>query len=162
MDIQVSSNFERLLFEMNGRDGGITAEQLGRFRSTGRLDIEPDQRAEFLDGFASVRPRSTTTTRWTRSHGSIADTGMLLDPHTATGTAAAAMLSGLDRDDHPIVTLAHRAPGEVPRRGRARDGRASGTARPHLADLFERPERTQTVPTISPRSRRSSIDSTRR
>ncbi len=50
MDIQVSSNFERLLFEMNGRDGGITAEQLGRFRATGRLDIEADQREQFLDG----------------------------------------------------------------------------------------------------------------
>ena len=34
MDIQVSSNFERLLFEMNGRDGGMTAEQLQRFRHT--------------------------------------------------------------------------------------------------------------------------------
>ena len=37
MDIQVSSNFERLLFEMNGRDGGMTAEQLARFRATGAL-----------------------------------------------------------------------------------------------------------------------------
>ena len=37
MDIQVSSNFERLLFEMNGRDGGRTAEQLARFRQSGRL-----------------------------------------------------------------------------------------------------------------------------
>ena len=35
MDIQVSSNFERLLFELNGRDGGMTAEQLRRFRATG-------------------------------------------------------------------------------------------------------------------------------
>jgi threonine synthase len=50
MDIQVSSNFERLLFEMNGRDGGMTAEQLGRFRATGRLDIEADQRAMYIDG----------------------------------------------------------------------------------------------------------------
>ena len=33
MDIQVSSNFERLLFEMNGRDGGMTAEQLQQFRA---------------------------------------------------------------------------------------------------------------------------------
>ena len=45
MDIQVSSNFERLLFEMNGRDGGATAEQLQHFRSSGRLSVEPDQRA---------------------------------------------------------------------------------------------------------------------
>ena len=50
MDIQVSSNFERLLFEMNGRDGGMTAEQLGRFRATGRLDIEADQREQYITG----------------------------------------------------------------------------------------------------------------
>ena len=50
MDIQVSSNFERLLFEMNGRDGGMTAEQLGRFRATGALSVEPDQRAQFIAG----------------------------------------------------------------------------------------------------------------
>ena len=50
MDIQVSSNFERLLFEMNGRDGGLTAEQLDRFRQIGSLDVEPDQRAAFIEG----------------------------------------------------------------------------------------------------------------
>ena len=39
MDIQVSSNFERLLFEMNGRDGGMTSAQLQRFRDRGLLNI---------------------------------------------------------------------------------------------------------------------------
>ena len=43
MDIQVSSNTERLLFELNGRDGGMTTEQLMNFRRTGRLITEPDQ-----------------------------------------------------------------------------------------------------------------------
>ena len=41
MDIQVSSNFERLLFEMNNRDGGATTEQLNRFRQSGKLSVEP-------------------------------------------------------------------------------------------------------------------------
>src|SRR4029079_7962272 len=49
MDIQVSSNFERLLFEINGRDGGITSEQLDRFRTTGKLVLESDQLAEFVE-----------------------------------------------------------------------------------------------------------------
>ncbi|MGA1345676.1 MAG: threonine synthase, partial [Ilumatobacteraceae bacterium] len=40
MDIQVSSNVERLLFEMNGRDGAHTAAQLAGFRSSGRLDVD--------------------------------------------------------------------------------------------------------------------------
>lgn len=49
MDIQVSSNFERLLFEMNDRDGGATAQQLSRFRSTGHLALESDQFAQWID-----------------------------------------------------------------------------------------------------------------
>ena len=53
MDIQVSSNFERLLFELNHRDGGLTAEQLQRFRAVGSLSVEPDQ----LDQLARVRRR---------------------------------------------------------------------------------------------------------
>ena len=48
MDIQVSSNFERLLFEMNGRDGGLTAEQLHQLRAVGRLAVEEDQQARWL------------------------------------------------------------------------------------------------------------------
>ena len=50
MDIQVSSNFERLLFEINGRDGGLTGEQLQRFRVRGQPRLEADQRAEWIAG----------------------------------------------------------------------------------------------------------------
>jgi threonine synthase len=48
MDIQVSSNFERLLFEVNDRDGGMTAEQLRQLRATGHLAVEADQYEEWL------------------------------------------------------------------------------------------------------------------
>ncbi len=65
MDIQVSSNFERLLFEINGRDGGMTSEQLQRFRANGSLSIEADQRAAFVDGTSSPRLASTTARRST-------------------------------------------------------------------------------------------------
>ena len=144
MDIQVSSNFERLLFEMNGRDGGLTAEQLTRFRSTGNLVIEPDQRDGFVTGHfrAAAFDDDATLAEIGRIHR---QTGMLLDPHTATGTAAATMLSALDESNHPVVTLATAHPAKFPDAVE----RATG-ARPalpdHLADLFDRPERTQTVP----------------
>jgi len=140
MDIQVSSNFERLLFEMNGRDGGITAEQLGRFRSTGRLDVEPDQRAEFLDG--SFRAARFDDDQTLAEIGRVyRDTGMLLDPHTATGTAAARAL----RSDHPVVTLATAHPAKFP----AAVHRATGidpALPPHLADLFDLPEHVVDLP----------------
>ncbi len=140
MDILVSSNFERLLFEMNGRDGGITAEQLRLFRASGRLGVEPDQRAEFIDGtFRAARfDDRETLEEIARVY---ADTGLQIDPHTATGTAAARRFCG----DRPIVTLATAHPAKFPDAVE----RATGV-RPalpdHLCDLFDRPERTQALP----------------
>ena len=118
MDIQVSSNFERLLFEMNGRDGGMTAEQLGRFRATGRLEIEGDQRAEYIEGTfrATSFDDAATIAEMRRTQ---AATGMVLDPHSATGVAAARQFA--ERRRHRRVAR-DGAPGEVPRRGRGRDG----------------------------------------
>ncbi len=137
MDIQVSSNFERLLFEMNGRDGGLTAEQLGRFRASGRLDIEADQRADFIEGTfrAASFDDAQTLDEIRRVH---ADTGLLIDPHTAAGTAAARAIGG----DRPIITLSTAHPAKFP------DAVEQATGvRPalpaHLADLFDLPERTE-------------------
>jgi threonine synthase len=145
MDIQVSSNFERLLFEINGRDGGMTGEQLQRFRAKGRLDLETDQRAEWIDGSfrAAAADDNATLYEIARVHR---ETGLLIDPHTATATAAARTLgSVLDRGDRPIVTLATAHPAKFPDAVE----RATGV-RPdlpaHLAGLLERPERTVTLP----------------
>jgi threonine synthase len=69
---------------------------------------------------------------------------MVLDPHSATGTAAASMLAALDPSDHPVISLATAHPAKFP----DAVARAIGVRPelpPHLADLFERPERTQTV-----------------
>jgi len=139
MDIQVSSNFERLLFEINGRDGGMTGEQMSRFRSTGRLEIEADQRATFVDGtFRAARvDDDETVAEIARVH---AATGLLIDPHTATATAAARRLG----DGRTVVSLGTAHPAKFPDAVE----RATGVRPqlpPHLADLFERPERTQLV-----------------
>ena len=143
MDIQVSSNFERLLFEMNGRDGGMTAEQLTRFRSTGRLQVEPDQRERFISGHfrAASFDDDATMTEIARVHR---ETGMLLDPHSATGTAAAAMLTGLDGPGHPVVTMATAHPAKFPDAVERATGHRPALPE-HLADLFDLPERTETV-----------------
>ena len=136
MDIQVSSNFERLLFEINGRDGGLTAEQLGRFRGTGHLQLEADQRAEFVDAtFRAARFDDEQTIDEIRRV--YTDTGVLIDPHTATATAAARALPS----EQPVITLSTAHPAKFPDAVE----RATGV-RPalpaHLSDLFERPERT--------------------
>jgi threonine synthase len=140
MDIQVSSNVERLLFEMNGRDGGMTAEQLARFRSTGRLEVEPDQFREWIAStFAAARCDDGGTLAEIRRV--YEGTGMLVDPHTATGTAAARALGPAPG---PVVALGTAHPAKFPDAVE----RATGV-RPllpsWLGELFDRPERTTTV-----------------
>jgi threonine synthase len=136
MDIQVSSNFERLLFEINGRDGGQTAEQLQRFRASGSLSIEADQRAEYIDDvFVAARIDDDQTLDVIgRMYSS---TGMLVDPHTAVGVGVAERVQS-SVNGH-IVTLATAHPAKFPDAVE----RATGI-RPqlpaHLADLMERPE----------------------
>ena len=141
MDIQVWSNFERLLFQMNDRDGGQTAEQLARFRTTGHLAVEPDQYERWLaPTFRAARVDDTDTlTEIARVYR---DCGMLIDPHTAVGIAAARQqrTPGL-----PVVTLATAHPAKFPDAVE----RATGVRPPlpaHLADLMERSERTSVLP----------------
>jgi threonine synthase len=137
MDIQVSSNFERLLFEMNARDGGMTAQQLNHFRATGRLSIEPDQRAEFVDDvFRAGRLDDEQTLDVMRR--TYQATGMLLDPHSAVGVGVVEQLR--EQLGPLVVTLATAHPAKFP------DAvlRATGIhppLPPHLSDLFERDER---------------------
>jgi threonine synthase len=139
MDIQVSSNFERLLFEMNDRDGGLTEEQLTRFRATGRLDIENDQFDRWIAPvFRAARVDDAATIDTIA--GVHAETGLLIEPHTAVGVASARLCREAGT---PIVTLATAHPAKFP------DAvfRATGVhpALPaHLHDLMERPERTST------------------
>jgi threonine synthase len=141
MDIQVSSNFERLLFELNHRDGGLTAEQLLRFRATGTLSVEADQFDQLSATFSGARCDDEETL------AVMADTyqraGVLIDPHTAVGLHAARTVAR--EPGVPMVVLATAHPAKFP------DAvvRATGVhpeLPPHLADLLERPERTADLP----------------
>jgi threonine synthase len=140
MDIQVSSNFERLLFELNHRDGGLTAEQLHQFRATGSLVVEPDQMDAVTSVFDATRVDDETTIDIIAS--TYAATGILVDPHTAVGLGAARQHA--DRPV-PMVTLATAHPAKFPDAVE----RATGIRPPlpaHLADLLDRRERTATLP----------------
>jgi threonine synthase len=142
MDIQVSSNFERLLFEINGRDGGTTAEQLQRFRATGSLSIEADQRAGLIDNvFVAGRLDDSQTLDVIRR--TYLSTGMLIDPHTAVGVGVAeAMHSSIGG---PIETLATAHPAKFP--DAVEEATGIRPALPaHLADLMERPEYITRLP----------------
>jgi threonine synthase len=141
MDIQVSSNFERLLFEMNGRDGGLTAEQLHQLRAAGRLAIEEDQEARWLAPvFRAARLDDEATLTVIRSVH--AETGLLVDPHTAVGIGAA---RACREPGTATICLATAHPAKFADAVERATGLRPGLP-DHLADLFERPERTEQVP----------------
>ena len=137
MDIQVSSNFERMLFEMNDRDGAVTRDQLVRFRENGRLDVEPDVFAEWIEPvFGWGRANDHDTLATIRSVHEA--TGMSIDPHTAVGVKVAR--ENL-RPGVPMVTMATAHPAKFPDAVERATGERPALP-DHLSDLLERPERT--------------------
>ena len=141
MDIQVSSNFERLLFEMNNRDGAMTAQQLGRFRDRGGLAIEHDQYEQWIaPTFRAARASDHDTLATIRSV--YESTGMLIDPHTAVGVKAARDFA---EDGVPMLTMATAHPAKFPDAVERATGERPQLPE-HLADLFDRPERTTQLP----------------
>jgi threonine synthase len=141
MDIQVSSNFERLLFEMNNRDGAMTAQQLQRFRDRGALAVEQDQFDQWIaPTFRAARATDHDTLSTIRSV--YESTGMLIDPHTAVGVKAARDFA---EDGVPMLTLATAHPAKFPDAVERATGERPQLPE-HLADLFDRPERTTQLP----------------
>ncbi|HVR91363.1 MAG TPA: threonine synthase [Novosphingobium sp.] len=146
MDIQVSSNFERLLFDLGGRDGAALAKQMAGFEATRAMQLTNAQRANLQpEGaaalFSSARADAgdmAQAIRWAWEA-----TGKLLDPHTAIGLHAA-RTAGI-APEVPVVTLATAHPAKF------RDAveRATGQRPPlpaRIGDLFEREERFIELP----------------
>ena len=141
MDIQVSSNFERLLFEMNDRDGAVTREQLSLFRERGSLSVETDQYEKWIaPTFRAARATDHDTLATIRSV--YESTGMLIDPHTAVGVSAGRAFA---EDGVPMLTLATAHPAKFPDAVERATGERPQLPE-HLADLFDRPERTTDLP----------------
>ena len=141
MDIQVSSNFERLLFDMNNRDGGATTEQLNRFRQTGKLSVGPDQFAKWIaPTFRAHRASNDETLAvMKRIYG---ESGMLVDPHTAVGIASAEACA---EPGIPTITLATAHPAKFPDAVKKATG-VHPALPDHVSDLFDREERIVNLP----------------
>lgn len=141
MDIQVSSNFERVLFELLDRDAEATRKTMLDFRVTGRMTV-PDpiwHRARgVFQGFRLDDPGTEAEIR--RLHDA---TGYLADPHTAIGVAAARALpcaGGV-----PVVAIATAHPAKFPDAMERATGRRPALP-PRMADLFDREERFTVLP----------------
>jgi threonine synthase len=136
MDIQVSSNFERLLFDLYGRDGKLISGLMSDLARSGAFDIDMGRVARDLGLFraASVSEDETLETM----AGIYRSTGSLIDPHTAVGIAAGRREP--PEASVPMVYLATAHPAKFPDAvERATGARPALPAR--LADLLERPER---------------------
>ena len=145
MDIQVSSNFERLLFEMNNRDGESTAKQLTDFRSAGELIVAPNIYSKWITGvFAGYRCDDEQTLATMKDV--YQKSAMLIDPHTAVGLSAARQSVGVNYPKgQSIITLATAHPAKFPDAVRRATGQTPQLPE-HLADLMSRPERIVSLP----------------
>ncbi|MFA7587627.1 MAG: threonine synthase, partial [Novosphingobium sp.] len=102
MDIQVSSNFERLLFDLGGRDGLALADQMAGFEASKAMQLTNAQREGAAALFSSARADADDMAQAIRWGWEAC--GEPLDPHTACGVHAA-RAAGLPADV-PVVTLA--------------------------------------------------------
>ncbi len=140
MDIQVSSNFERLIFESLGRDAGETSRLMQTLAQSGGFTLPEESIAHMRAKFASSRVSTTEVARTIAA--TLKGTGELIDPHTAVGYAAARAHMV---QETPMVTLSTAHPAKFPDAVE----QASGV-RPalpaHLFDLMSREERYDTLP----------------
>lgn len=139
MDIQVASNFERLLFDLAGRDGATVRDWMAELAEAGGFRVGNAELAEARRWFDSHRVDEDSTSETIRAVH--ADSGVLVDPHTAVAVRAARELAPAA----PVVVLGTAHPAKFPDAVE----RATGV-RPalpaHLADLYQREERFTVLP----------------
>jgi threonine synthase len=146
MDIQISSNFERLLFELYGKDGAAVDVTMRDFRTTGRFTVTADQLAHACTLFSSYRfddngIRNEIAQTWK-------ETGQVIDPHTAVGLSAARAYCNEKQGavtDLPLISLACAHPAKFP----GAVAQAVGfhpALPPRLVDLLSRAEQMTALP----------------
>ena len=138
MDIQISSNFERALFDAYGRDGKAVAALMDEMKTKGGFGVSQGALQWLRETFASGRVSEEETSAGIRTEK--AASGELLCPHSAVGVKVA--------KDHlgtvPMITLATAHPAKFPDAVEAATGIRPGLP-PRMADLFDRSERVTRV-----------------
>ncbi len=143
MDIQVASNFERLLFEAKDRDANALRETMEGFASNKGMKIDDQTlaaiRADFVSDAVSMEETLSEIARHYK------ETGALIDPHTAVGRAAAIRFRESGALSGKIVTLSTAHPAKFPEA--VKDATGETPALPAFyADLFDRPEKMNYAP----------------
>ena len=141
MDIQVASNFERLLFDLVGRDGEHVNRLMATFAEERRFILDGDDLARAGERFSAYRISEDETLAMMAKTRET--TGEVVDPHTAVGLAAAALAEV--ETETPIVTLATAHPAKFPdavRRAIDEEPRLPA----HLQHIMTKQERFKVLP----------------
>jgi threonine synthase len=118
MDIQVSSNFERLVFEAAGGDGNRVCHLMDGLAEQGGFTLSDDELASLRELFSAIAVDEAEVGNTIRDVAR--ETGYVCDPHTAVGLAAARRA---DTDGSPMVTLATAHPAKFPEAVEAATGK---------------------------------------
>ncbi|WP_424244285.1 threonine synthase [Elusimicrobium posterum] len=100
MDIQISSNFERLLFYFCGGDSALLSSYMKQFKETGRYEVKPEILADMKQLFAAYRADDAKTLETIKKVYTAHD--VIFDPHTAVGVSAALQYNGKE----PVIIAA--------------------------------------------------------
>ncbi|WP_343228973.1 threonine synthase [Rhizobium setariae] len=109
MDIQISSNFERLLFEVYDRDPAKVRSAMDGLKQSGAFEIEKKALAAIAKDFRADRVSEAQVAKTIKN--TLAETGYLLDPHSAIGVFVA---NKQEKPKAPMVTLATAHPAKFP------------------------------------------------
>ena len=137
MDIQISSNFERLLFEASGRNAALVGGLMDDLAAQKQFTLPPDLLAQIKKHFSAMRVDETQMADTMRRIKN--ENGMVLDPHSAIGVAAAQHFDL--PDTMPIVSLATAHAAKFPDAVKKACGQAPA-APPRIGDIMQKPERT--------------------
>lgn len=143
MDIQVASNFERLLFEAKGRDHDALRAAMDAFARDKSMRIDETTLAAIREDFVSAAISQEETLEEIARHEKA--TGDLIDPHTAVARAAAIRLRDAGTLSGKIITLSTAHPAKFPDAVKQATGRTPALPE-RYADLVDRPEEMQKAP----------------
>ncbi|MDB2410764.1 threonine synthase [Pseudomonadales bacterium] len=141
MDISVSSNFERLMFDLYDRDGDCIRHLMETF-NTDSIALNDDAMASARTLFSSASVDDAATCSIIAK--TFNEIGYMLDPHSATGVEAGRLCNR--NPDQPMVVLATAHPAKFPDAIEQSNIDAEAKMPPHLSDLLEREERFTVLP----------------
>ncbi len=136
MDIQISSNFERLLFDAYDRQPEAVRNAMSQLSQAGHFTIQPEALQRIQSEFSAHAVNEAAVKHEMKTVWDT--TGYILDPHSAVGVRAARELLKV-QPEIPVIALSTAHPAKFPDAVESATG-VRPSLPPHLADLMERKE----------------------